>query len=69
MLKIPNYDIFSLNPNFFYFGRIICAANHGTLFSLKIHYAGFFSLAPARSYQNGDFAYVDRVDLDIFSIN
>ncbi|XP_052625000.1 uncharacterized protein LOC111916210 [Lactuca sativa] len=38
-------------------------------FTLKIHYSGVFTKAPGRKYVDGVVAYVDYVDIDLFSVH
>ncbi|KAL4565821.1 hypothetical protein LXL04_029927 [Taraxacum kok-saghyz] len=38
-------------------------------FTLKLHYGGVFTKVPGRKYKNGNVAYFDFVDIDIFSVH
>ncbi|PWA76003.1 rcd1/Caf40 [Artemisia annua] len=39
-----------------------------TLFTIKIHHAGYFTIPPNRRYRFGDIDYVDLIDCHLFSI-
>ena len=38
-------------------------------FTLKLHYGGVFTKVPGRKYKNGNVAYFDFVDIDLFSVH
>ncbi|KAL4592740.1 hypothetical protein LXL04_005744 [Taraxacum kok-saghyz] len=38
-------------------------------FKLKLHYGGVFTKVPGRKYKNGNVAYFDFVDIDLFSVH
>ncbi|GKD19545.1 hypothetical protein Tco_1208703, partial [Tanacetum coccineum] len=35
---------------------------HSTLFSIKLHYGGVFTISPNRKYNNGNITFVDMID-------
>ncbi|GJT87824.1 mutator type transposase [Tanacetum coccineum] len=49
--------------------ELIFQTTQETMFSLKVNYAGCFTESPGRSYVNGDFAYLDCIDIDEFSVH
>ncbi|KAL4573848.1 hypothetical protein LXL04_020668 [Taraxacum kok-saghyz] len=49
------------------YGRATKATNN--YFTLKLHYGGVFTKVPGRKYINGNVAYFDFVDIDLFSVH
>nr|GEV98544.1 ribonuclease H-like domain-containing protein [Tanacetum cinerariifolium] len=49
--------------------RSLMSQPNSTLFSIKLHYGGVFTISPNRKYNNGNITFVDLINSDQFSVN